>query len=308
MLNLGIWEHWGALGQNHLWPGQAPYILKQNREKKKMQKFCQSLLIGLTVSALSTSSWGSFSKDLEAIDKAIAVRQQNITESQCMGLTPQSVSLVTGEDALECVITQNNDTLEPLLPGTSETHLALNKPGWHFIVTKDPENPLANLFYTRLGDFTETKEGYLKNTGQFFLMGWHVDTDDFTGDTLTLVNTRTITSTQGDDGSVIPYVANCVSEEGTLLSIFENSGRKQTFSIPVATFPAVNHLKREAGSAFSATEASGEATLRRAHDEGGSAKIMSGFLNGNPTDITEENSHLEELRALKDALNTCSQE
>jgi flagellar hook protein FlgE len=56
---------------------------------------------------------------------------------------------------------------------SSATDLAIDGDG--LFVTRDGSNPNSAVSFTRAGSFTADKEGYLRNTGGFYLQGWKID-------------------------------------------------------------------------------------------------------------------------------------
>jgi len=56
---------------------------------------------------------------------------------------------------------------------TSATDLAIDGDG--LFVTRDSSRADSAVSFTRAGSFTADKEGYLKNTGGFYLQGWKID-------------------------------------------------------------------------------------------------------------------------------------
>ena len=60
-----------------------------------------------------------------------------------------------------------------LSASTSATDLAINGDG--LFVTRDGSSANSAVSFTRAGSFTADKEGYLRNTGGFYLQGWKLD-------------------------------------------------------------------------------------------------------------------------------------
>ena len=60
-----------------------------------------------------------------------------------------------------------------LSTSSSATDLAIDGNG--FFVTRDSSQPGSAVSFTRAGSFTADKEGYLRNTGGFYLQGWKLD-------------------------------------------------------------------------------------------------------------------------------------
>lgn len=56
---------------------------------------------------------------------------------------------------------------------SSATDIAIDGNG--FFVTRDGSNPDSSVSFTRAGSFSADKEGYLRNTGGYYLQGWKLD-------------------------------------------------------------------------------------------------------------------------------------
>ena len=57
-----------------------------------------------------------------------------------------------------------------LQAASSSTALGINGSG--FFVTRDGTNPASSVAFTRAGDFTPDEQGYLRNSGGYYLQGW----------------------------------------------------------------------------------------------------------------------------------------
>ncbi len=78
-----------------------------------------------------------------------------------------------------------------------------------------------------------------------------------------------------------------VSEDGLVTALFDNGETRKVFKLPVATFVNVNGLEGRTGNTWTATESSGDYTLRLA-DNGPAAQTIQGTLEASTVDIGEE--------------------
>ena len=78
-----------------------------------------------------------------------------------------------------------------------------------------------------------------------------------------------------------------ISGEGLVTALFDNGELRPIYKIPVATFVNPNGLENRTGNAWNATEASGDPTLRVAH-EGPAGQINQASLQQSTVDIGEE--------------------
>ncbi|MEQ8195121.1 MAG: flagellar hook-basal body complex protein, partial [Rhodospirillales bacterium] len=78
-----------------------------------------------------------------------------------------------------------------------------------------------------------------------------------------------------------------VNESGLVTALFDNGEIRPIFKIPVATFTNLNGLDQKTGNVWTATEPSGDPTLRVA-DNGPSGQTVQGALEQSTVDIGEE--------------------
>lgn len=117
-------------------------------------------------------------------------------------------------------------------------------------------------------------------------------------DAIRIMGNQAITVQNNDNGRGFSTVEGTfVDAEGTVFSVFRNSDKQRTFKVAVANFNAPNELSPESGNAFSVTGNSGNYVLGRANDAG-FARIISGKLEGNPTNLAEELTKMIELQHL----------
>lgn len=86
-----------------------------------------------------------------------------------------------------------------------------------------------------------------------------------------------------------------IDTQGGVYSVFRNSDQQETYIIMVANFNAPNFLEPQTGNTFTQTNDSGNYVLSQAN-EAGTAKILSGKLEGNPTDLATELTNLIQLQ------------
>lgn len=78
-----------------------------------------------------------------------------------------------------------------------------------------------------------------------------------------------------------------IAADGLMTALFDNGEVRPIFRVPLATFVNPNQLEARTGNVFSATEASGDFTLRVA-DNGPAGLIIQGALEASTVDIGEE--------------------
>lgn len=78
-----------------------------------------------------------------------------------------------------------------------------------------------------------------------------------------------------------------ISSDGLVTALFDNGELRPIFKIPLATFVNPNGLESRSGNAWTATEASGDPTLRVA-DHGPAGQVTQAALEASTVDIGEE--------------------
>ena len=78
-----------------------------------------------------------------------------------------------------------------------------------------------------------------------------------------------------------------IAANGLVTALFDNGETRPIYQIPIATFVNVNGLESKTGNVWSATEGSGDVTLRVA-DNGPAGQIIQGALEASTVDIGEE--------------------
>lgn len=78
-----------------------------------------------------------------------------------------------------------------------------------------------------------------------------------------------------------------VDESGLISALYDNGEQRPIYRLPLVTFINPNGLQAQSGNAWTPTQASGNATLRRA-DTGPAGAIVQGALEASTVDIGEE--------------------
>lgn len=78
-----------------------------------------------------------------------------------------------------------------------------------------------------------------------------------------------------------------IGQDGLVTALFDNGETRKIFQIPVATFTNPNQLESKSGNVWSATQASGDYTLRVA-DSGPAGQVVQSALEASTVDIGAE--------------------
>lgn len=78
-----------------------------------------------------------------------------------------------------------------------------------------------------------------------------------------------------------------IGQDGLVTALFDNGETRKIFQIPVATFVNPNQLESKSGNVWSATQNSGDYTLRVA-DTGPAGQVVQSALEASTVDIGAE--------------------
>lgn len=119
---------------------------------------------------------------------------------------------------------------------------------------------------------------------------------------LRIMGTDFIESVNDDNGREFATVERTyIDVEGNVSTIFRNSNSLKIFRVAVANFNAINELEPQSGNSFTQTNLSGNYVLGFANNAG-NARIVSGKLEVNPTNLAEQLTKLIELQHLNAAV------
>jgi flagellar hook protein FlgE len=87
-----------------------------------------------------------------------------------------------------------------------------------------------------------------------------------------------------------------IGQDGLVTALFDNGETRKIFQVPVATFVNPNQLENKSGNVWSATQFSGDYTLRVA-DSGPAGQVVQGTLESSTVDIGAEFTNMMVQRA-----------
>ena len=225
----------------------------------------------------------------------IAVVSNNIANSGSAGFKKSDVSFndVYGSATPDAVPrtqagfgsaiagTRRNDGQGAVVDRAGALNLAIIGPG---MLTVSPPGadgePSGSQFYTRNGELTLDKDGYLKTSGGAFVYGAPTGAQpDSEGGNLAAIQ---IELTEGDDALTGLEITSSGLISATYGSTIMDRG-----TLALATFANQGALKNIGSSQFSETTYSGAASFGTA-GQSGFGTLQSGALEGSNVDITQE--------------------
>jgi flagellar hook protein FlgE len=208
-------------------------------------------------------------------------------------------------DGVQGFTTFANDLQGGISSSSSDTSMAINGDGYFTVqlpVSFDGTEPVFDdtLAYTRRGDFIRDGNGFLINSGGYYLMGAPVDvaTGAAGGELEVLQLDESITMPATDTTPAGTLDSVSVGSDGQLVGSFSNGLTADIATLPLVTFPGQNSLLRLDGGAYSPTLRSGAAV------SGASGTVVGNALEASNTDVTTEAT---DLLATQQAFSTDAQ-
>ncbi|MDP3737227.1 MAG: flagellar hook protein FlgE [Hyphomonadaceae bacterium] len=165
------------------------------------------------------------------------------------------------------------------------THLAVSGTGF-FVVRGRSDDASARdpFFYTRAGQFTADSDGYLKNTANYFLQGWPVD------------STGAVTANPTDLNALEPIRVSGIAggaEATSRLSLSANLQSSQALStaasiIPPALIPTYNPASAANNMASGAVTPDFQIPVQIYDSQGGLHTLNMSFLKRGPNEWNAE--------------------
>ena len=145
--------------------------------------------------------------------------------------------------------------------------------------------PSAGLFFSRNGEFSIDKNGFLRSADNSFVMGMPpVD-----GNTPTAIDGGGLTrmNVPFSDENDVPLSNLEIAKDGSISATYGTDNVKNIGRLGMAMFPNQSGLKNLGGGTFTQTDASGFAILGSAGDIG-FGTLQSGAIETSNVDITKE--------------------
>lgn len=145
--------------------------------------------------------------------------------------------------------------------------------------------PSAGLFFSRNGEFSIDKNGFLRSADNSFVMGMPpVD-----GNTPTAIDGGGLTrmNVPFSDENDVPLSNLEIAKDGSISATYGTDNVKNIGRLGMAMFPNQSGLKNLGGGTFTQTDASGFAILGSAGDIG-FGTLQSGSIETSNVDITKE--------------------
>ena len=179
----------------------------------------------------------------------------------------------------------------------SENPLALAISGRGFLSVARPTSESSTgtltfdsqVAYTRAGDFTLNRGGYLVNPSGYVLRGWIASAGAI--DETSALNPIVVSRADGGGSPASPFSFVSFAENGDIEANYQNGSRQVIARVPVITFANSDALERLDGQAFAATRDSGAAT-RVNPNSAGAGRFVIGAVEGSNVDIASEFSKL----------------
>ena len=192
--------------------------------------------------------------------------------------TPDTVARTQAGFGSAIAGTRRNDGQGAIVDRAGALNLAIVGPGMLTISPPGSDGtPSGNLFYTRSGELTIDKDGYLKTSDGAYVQGTGAGTE--TSGTLAALQ---IPFNEGED----PLTGLEITTSG-LISATYGSSIIERGTLSLATFANQGALKNVGSARFAETTYSGQPTFGIA-GQSGFGTLQAGALEGSNVDITQE--------------------
>ena len=192
--------------------------------------------------------------------------------------TPDTVARTQAGFGSAIAGTRRNDGQGAIVDRAGALNLAIVGPG---MLTVSPPGsdgaPSGNLFYTRSGELTIDKDGYLKTSDGAYVQGTAVGTE--TSGTLSALQ---IPFNEGEEA-----LTGLEITTSGLISATYGSSIIERGTLALATFANQGALKNVGSARFAETTYSGQPTFGVA-GQSGFGTLQAGALEGSNVDITQE--------------------
>ena len=192
--------------------------------------------------------------------------------------TPDTVARTQAGFGSAIAGTRRNDGQGAIVDRAGALNLAIVGPG---MLTVSPPGsdgaPSGNLFYTRSGELTIDKDGYLKTSDGAYVQGTGAGTE--TSGTLSALQ---IPFNEGEEA-----LTGLEITTSGLISATYGSSIIDRGTLALATFANQSALKNVGSARFAETTYSGEPTFGTA-GQSGLGTLQAGALEGSNVDITQE--------------------
>ena len=192
--------------------------------------------------------------------------------------TPDTVARTQAGFGSAIAGTRRNDGQGAIVDRAGALNLAIVGPG---MLTVSPPGsdgaPSGNLFYTRSGELTIDKDGYLKTSDGAYVQGTAVGTE--TSGTLSALQ---IPFNDGEEA-----LTGLEITTSGLISATYGSSITERGTLALATFANQGALKNVGSARFAETTYSGQPTFGVA-GQSGFGTLQAGALEGSNVDITQE--------------------
>ncbi len=194
--------------------------------------------------AMRSAVTGLFSQS-----QALGMIADNISNVNTIGfkaIRPRFSTLVTAQatanlhspGGVQSRVTREIDEQGLLTASSVSTDIAISGNG--FFTVNDSSDGSGNIFFTRAGEFRPDKDGYLVNTGGFFLMGWPIvnDTVQQTNvlSSFSVLNVANLTSAPIATSSIkiganLPQGAATSDKYDLTVQVFDKQGGKHSLAL-----------------------------------------------------------------------------
>ena len=203
--------------------------------------------------------------------------------------TPFSVSRTATGQGSSIFNTKLNEAQGGVVDRGGSLNLAIVGPG--FFTVSPPvstENGTSGLYYSRNGELSIDKDGFLRSANGSFVMGIAANDGVLPGASdFSALNKIQVPFTTNEADATVPLTNLEISNDGKIVATYGPDDVRTLGRLAIAIFPNQAALKNMGSGTFSETDASGKPILGVAGDLGFGG-LQSGAVETSNVDITKE--------------------
>ena len=203
--------------------------------------------------------------------------------------TPYSVPRTAVGQGSNVYSTRVSDGQGGIVDRGGSLNLAIVGAGYFTVSPPDSSGaPSGGLFFSRNGELTIDKEGFVRSPDNSFVMGIAAGADGVpAGIDPAGLSRISVPFTVIEDGKKIPLSNLEIASDGIMSATYGPDDVRTIARLAIAVFPNQAGLKNMGGGTFTQTDASGVAILGSAGDIG-YGTLQSGAVETSNVDITKE--------------------
>ena len=203
--------------------------------------------------------------------------------------TPFSVSRTATGQGSSIFSTRLNEAQGGIVDRGGSLNLAIVGPGYFTVSPPvSTENGTEGMYYSRNGEFSIDKDGFLKSANRSYVMGMAANDGVLPGTLdFAALNRMQVPFTIKEADATVPLTNLEITNDGKIVATYGPDDVRVLGRLSIAIFPNQSGLKNMGSGTYSESDASGAPILGVAGDLGFGG-LQSGAVESSNVDITKE--------------------